>query len=61
MRVHNCVVAEFIVQSESTTDIEEAPKVLISWNPEWKPSYFTTEAETLALETCFPDVNVYPV
>jgi hypothetical protein len=57
-----CVVAEFIVQSESATDIEEALKVLISWNPEWKPSYFMTdfsEAEILALETCFPDVNVY--
>ena len=35
-----CVVAEFLVQSESATDIEEALKILISWNPYWKPSYF---------------------
>ena len=57
-----CVVAEFIVQSESATDIEEALKVLISWNPEWKPNYFMTdfsEAEILALETCFPNIIVY--
>ena len=57
-----CIVAEFIVQSESATDIEEALKILISWNPYWKPSYFTTdfsEAEILALETCLPSVAVY--
>ena len=57
-----CVVAEFIVQSESATHIEEALRVLTSWNPSWKPKYFMTdysEAEIAALETCFPDVTVY--
>ena len=38
-----CAVAEFIVQSESARDIEEALKVLISWNPEWNPNYFMTD------------------
>ena len=57
-----CVVAEFIAQSESATHIEEALKILISWNPNWKPNYFMTdysEAEIAALETCFPGVTVY--
>ena len=57
-----CVVAEFIVQSESAKDIEEAIRVLRSWNPEWKPKFFMTdysEAEIAALETCFPDTKVY--
>ena len=57
-----CVVAEFIAQSESATHIEEALKILISWNPNWKPRYFMTdysEAEIAALETCFPNVTVY--
>jgi len=57
-----CVVAEFIVQSESARDIEEALKILIVWNPEWNPNYFMTdfsEAEILALETSFPNTNVY--
>ena len=57
-----CVVAEFITQSESATHIEEALKIQISWNPNWKPNYFMTdysEAEIAALETCFPGVTVY--
>ena len=55
------MVAEFIAQSESATHIEEALKILISWNPNWKPNYFMTdysEAEIAALETCFPGVTV---
>lgn len=57
-----CVVAEFIVQSESAIHIEEALQILISWNSEWKPKFFMTdfsEAEIKALETCFPDSKVY--
>ena len=38
-----CVVAEFIAQSESATYIEEALQILISWNPNWKPSGWTTQ------------------
>ena len=56
------LVAEFIVQSESARDIEEALKILIAWNPEWNPNYFMTdfsEAEILAPETSFPNTNVY--
>ena len=57
-----CVVAEFIVQSESATHIQEALRLLTSWNPKWNPSYFMTdysEAEISALETCFPNATVY--
>lgn len=57
-----CVVAEFIVQSESNVCIEEALRVLTSWNPSWKPRFFMTdysEAEIAALEACFPGVTVY--
>ena len=57
-----CVVAEFIVQSESATHIQEALSLLISWNPKWNPSYFMTdysEAEIGALENCFPSATVY--
>ena len=57
-----CVVAEFIVQSESAAHIEEALNILTSWNTNWKPKYFMTdysEAEIAAIETCIPDVTVY--
>ena len=53
------MVAEFIVQSESATLIEEAIKILMSWNPNWKPEYYYSEAEIAAVETCFSGVIVY--
>ena len=37
------VVAEFIVQSETAENIQEALSVLKQWNPEWCPSYFMTD------------------
>ena len=57
-----CVVAEFIIQSESAESIKEAIDVLKGWNPEWCPNYFMTdfcEAEIRALESCFPSSTVY--
>ena len=57
-----CVVAEFIVQSESATNIIEALQLIMSWNPQWKPQFFMTdcsEAEISALESCFPNTTVY--
>lgn len=57
-----CVVAEFIVQSESATNIIEALQLIASWNPQWKPQFFMTdcsEAEISALESCFPSATVY--
>ena len=48
-----CVVAEFIVQSESCDYIKEALQILITWNPNWHPNFFMTdysEAEIRALE-----------
>ena len=53
-----CVVADFIVQSESMEHVTEALQVLREWNP----SYFMTdysEAEIAALETAFKDSYVY--
>ena len=47
-----CVVAEFIIQSESATNIIEALLLITSWNPQWKPQFFITdcsEAEISAL------------
>ncbi len=57
-----CVVAEFIVQSESAAHIEEALQVLRTWNPKWDPSFFMTdhsEAEIAALEASFLGTTVY--
>ena len=57
-----CVVAEFIIQSESATNIIEALQLIASWNPQWKPQFFMTdcsEAEISALESCFPSATVY--
>ena len=57
-----CVVAEFIVQSESQCYIEEALSIIRSWNPDWKPDFFMTdysEAEISALEASFPNTTVY--
>ena len=57
-----CIVAEFIVQSESAESIKEAIAVLKEWNPEWCPNYFMTdfsEAEIQALESSFPSSTIY--
>ena len=57
-----CVVADFIVQSESAACIEEALGVLRTWNSNWKPNFFMTdysEAEIAALEASFPGTIVY--
>ena len=62
-----CVIAEFCTIGVYNACIEEALRVLTSWNPSWKPKYFMTdysetdysEAEIAALETSFPGVTVY--
>lgn len=56
------VVADFIIQSETTEQITEALKILASWNPEWKPRNFMvdySEAESSAIKNVFPGCNVY--
>ena len=61
----NCgysVIAEFIVQSEDFEHICEAIETLKSWNPKWNPKTFMTdysEAESIALQSAFPGVNIY--
>ena len=56
------VIAEFIVQAETSELIPEALNVLKPWNPGWDPKYFMSdysEAEHDALEHSFPGVKVY--
>ena len=56
------VVAEFIIQCESAQYILEALSILKQWNPQWNPQFFMcdySEAELQALESAFPDINVY--
>lgn len=56
------VVAEFVIQSETTQQISEALAVLQQWNPNWKPSFFIidySEAELSAIEEVFPSTKVY--
>lgn len=56
------VVAEFIVQMETATHIQEALKILKKWNPNWNPRYIMcdySEAEITAMEAAFPTTTVY--
>ena len=56
------VVGQFITQSETAEQIQEALQILQTWNPEWKPRYFMcdySEAELAALEAVFSGVTVY--
>ena len=53
-------VAQFITQNETTQDIQEALKVLKTWNPSWKPKFFMldySEAEIAAIENAFPGIQ----
>ena len=62
MNVGYSIVADFIIQFESSTHIEEALKILKRWNPSWQPSHFMTDfsdAEITALKASFPSVKVY--
>jgi hypothetical protein len=62
--VNYTVVADFIVQSETSDQIKEALDVLKSWNPAWKPPYFMSdysEAQITALRNAFPDLKTYCV
>ena len=60
--VQYCPVAEFIVETESADAISEALSILKAWNRDWNPSFFMVDycdAEINAIETVFPQVNVY--
>ena len=57
------VAAEFIIQTETNEQIEEALNILKSWNPNWSPQYFMSdysEAETLGIESAFPALDTFP-
>ena len=56
------MVGEFIVQSESADNIEEALQMLKSWNSDWNPRFFMSdysEAELAAVQAVFPSTKVY--
>jgi len=56
------VVADFIIQSETTEQITKALKVLTTWNPEWTPRNFMvdySEAELSAIKNVFSKCNAY--
>ena len=55
-------IADFVVQSETSDQIEEASNVIASWNPDWNPPYFMTDysdAETTAIDSIFSQCKVY--
>ena len=57
-----CVVAEFVIQDETTQQILETLAILRGWNAEWNPPFFLcdySEAEISALEQAFPGIRVY--
>ena len=56
------VVAEFIVQTETATHIQEALTILKGWNPSRHPNFIMcdySEAEIMAMESAFPLTIVY--
>ncbi|XP_078349678.1 uncharacterized protein LOC144634557 [Oculina patagonica] len=56
------VVGSFVLQSEASTEIEKALKVISEWNPDWSPKSFLvdySEAEIGAVERLFPDCKVF--
>lgn len=56
------IVAEFIIQSETTECIYEALSILKSWNPEWEPQFYLKDysgAEIAAVNKLFPRTQVY--
>ena len=58
------VAAEFIIQTETNEQIEEALNILKSWNPDWSPRYFMSdysEAEILGIESAFPATFIYAI
>ena len=60
--VNYTVVAEFILQSESTDNIFEALLIVKYWTPNWDPKYFITDysdAEMSAINKLFPNTQLY--
>ena len=58
------VVAEFIIQSETSEHILEALSMLNSWNPSWEPEYFMKDysnTEMAAVRSLFSKHSGLPV
>ena len=52
-------VATFILTDEQTESIENALRLLSSWNPDWKPNYVMSEAQIMAVRNVFPGNTKY--
>ena len=55
-------IAQFIVQQEGATEIQEALEILKQWNPSWQPKFFMSdysEAEIGAISNAFPMATTY--
>ena len=60
--VNYSIVAEFVVQSETTDMIFEALSVIKLWNPGWNPDFFITDysdAEMGAIKRLLPIILNY--
>eukprot|EP00112_Aurelia_sp_Birch-Aquarium-sp1_P004313 Seg1487.9 transcript_id=Seg1487.9/GoldUCD/mRNA.D3Y31 product="hypothetical protein" protein_id=Seg1487.9/GoldUCD/D3Y31 len=56
------VVAAFIIQNETTAEIEKALSIIRDWNKNWTPNYFMCdcdEKEINAIETIFKDHDCF--
>ncbi|CAH1248770.1 Hypp8400 [Branchiostoma lanceolatum] len=55
------VIGSFIVQKETTVDVQEALNIFKEWNPDWTPSHFMvdkSDVEINALNREFPEAKV---
>ncbi len=60
--VNYTVVAEFILQSESTEKVLKALSIIKEWVPNWEPQYFITDyydTEMVAIKMLFPKTQLY--
>ena len=56
------VVADFVIQNESSQYIQEALNILMQWNPQWKPKYVMVDndqSEITDIKNSFRDIITY--
>ena len=62
MCIGYCTVAEFVIQSETSSSIGEALGIIKNWNPTWNPPVVLcdySEAEIAAIKNAFTSACVY--
>ena len=55
------VVAEFILQSETTESIYEALSIIKSWNPQWEPQFYLTDYSDTEISEVVPQNKSLPL